>query len=117
MVGLLRYFRKHRMQPPLGALIAPPEQGGLSRVGGGTPAPWVRPHPGLARSPPPCFGLLARPGWLPHWCSGRSVEFWMGLLVVLLERAFLIVHFGVFSCIALQNIYIPKLMENVSCKP
>jgi hypothetical protein len=27
-VGLLIYFRKHRMQPPPCALIAPPEKGG-----------------------------------------------------------------------------------------
>ena len=31
MVGLLRYFRDHRMQPPLGALIAPLEEGGARR--------------------------------------------------------------------------------------
>ena len=31
MVGLLRYFRKHRMQPPPRALIVPPEKYGARR--------------------------------------------------------------------------------------
>ena len=34
MVGLLRYFRTHCMQPPPGALIVPHEQGGVERSWG-----------------------------------------------------------------------------------
>ena len=36
------------------------------------------------------------------------------LLYVLLEYAFSIAHFSVFSRVALQNIFVPKLVENVS---
>ena len=39
---------------------------------------------------------------------------WMGFACVLLECAFLVVHFSVFSRVALQNIFVPKLVENVS---
>ena len=35
---------------------------------------------------------------------------------VLFEYAFLIAHFGVFSLVALPNMYILKLMKTVSCK-
>jgi hypothetical protein len=45
-----------------------------------------------------------------------NCEVWLGFALVLLEYAFVIMHFDVFSLIALQNMYIPKLMENVSCK-
>jgi len=44
MVGLLRYFRKHRMQPPPRALNSPPEKGGArGGVGapGGAATPWA----------------------------------------------------------------------------
>ena len=40
----------------------------------------------------------------------------MGFACVLLECAFSVAHFSVFSRVALQNIYVPKLMENVSQK-
>jgi hypothetical protein len=62
--------------------------------------------------------------WAPGWawasivlvfCPGVKYEW--AFAYVFLECAFLVAHFGVFSCIAMQDIYIPKLMENVSCKP
>ena len=116
MVGLLRYFRKHHMQPPPHALNAPLEKGGPYRVRGGVAAPWAT-H--LATT----FGMWA-PGWawsspdlLLCWCSALMGSMNGLFACVLVEYAFSFVHFGVFSCIALQNMYIPKLMENVSCKP
>jgi hypothetical protein len=41
---------------------------------------------------------------------------WTGLLV-LLKYAFWKAYFDVFPLLCLQNMYIPKLVENVSCKP
>ena len=80
----------------------------------------VRPHPGYAHTL----------GYMPGHRL-RRVGYWLGLglchtsflpingvgwalLCVLLECAFLVAHFSVLSCVALQNIYIPKLVENVS---
>jgi hypothetical protein len=75
---LLRYFRKHHMQPPPCALNALPEQGGLRQRWGwcartmGAAAPWASPMAtvllwwaaGWARMPPPrCFGLVVTYGW------------------------------------------------------
>jgi hypothetical protein len=83
---------------------------GSGGVGGGAPA-----RPGPARSPPPCSGgWLAGPRWLPRWCFGPSLKFGWALLVVLLECAFSDAYFSVFSDVALQNIHVPKLAENVS---
>ena len=38
----------------------------------------------------------------------------LGFACVLLECTFSVAHFSSFSRVALQNIYVPKLMENVS---
>ena len=79
--------------------------------------PRVRPHSGWRLPTPPSLGgLLGGPRPLPCWCSGPSVEYEWAFAFVLLEYAFLIAHFGVFSLVALQNMYILKLMENVSYK-
>ena len=45
---------------------------------------------------------------------GPDLEFGWAFACVLLECSFLIAHFSVLSLVALQNIYVPKLMENVS---
>ena len=91
---------------------------GPSGAGGGAPTPWVRPHPRPAYSPPPCSGgLQARPGWFLRRYSGLKLKFGWAFAYVLLEYAFFIVHFGEFSYLCLQNMYIPKLVENVSYKP
>jgi hypothetical protein len=49
-------------------------------------------------------------GWAPLLTFGWAFAF------VLLKCTFLIVHFDMFSHAVLQNIYTPKLVENVSCK-
>ena len=102
------------MQPPPRALNAPLEEGGARRSWGqcgrtqDVAAPWA------ARLA--AFGV-----WAPDWawafavlvfCLGVKYEW--AFAYVLLECAFLIAHFGVFSHIVQQNMYIPKLMENVS---
>jgi len=46
-----------------------------------------------------------------------DVEYEWDFAYVLLEYAFMVTYFGAFSCVALQNMYIPKLMENMSCNP
>ena len=46
--------------------------------------------------------------------SSPSLKLGSALLVVLLECTFSVVHFSVFSHDALQNMYVLKLMENVS---
>ena len=79
---------------------------------GGAPAPWAT---RLATA----FGVWA-PGWA--WASTVMVfcpimEYEWAFAYVLLECAFSVAHFGACSHVALQNMYIPKLMENVSCKP
>ena len=43
------------------------------------------------------------------FCSG--VEYEWAFAYVLLECAFSVAHFGAFSRVARQNMYIPKLME------
>ena len=78
---------------------------------GGATAPWVA---CLATA----FGVWA-PGWA--WASAvlvfcPSVEYVWAFAYILLEYAFLIAHFGVFSYLCLQNMYTPQLVENVSCK-
>jgi hypothetical protein len=104
MVSLLRYFRKHYMQLPPLALNAPQRKVGLGGARGGAA------HPGLHAWPLPlACGLLGGPGPLS--------EVWMHFASILLECAFWFVNFVEFSYLCLQNMYIPKLMENVSCKP
>ena len=101
------------MQLPSPVLNALPEQGGT-----GLELGVVRAHPRLAQSPLSCSGgLLARPGWLPRWCSSPILKFVWAFASILLECAFLIAHFGEFSYLGLQNMYIPNLVKNVSCKP
>ena len=117
MVSLLRYFRKHRMQPPPRALIAPLEQGWVERswvwcaYTMGVAAPWASP---LTTT---LLRWVAGWAWMaPTLVFWPKFEVWMGFDCVLLECAFSIAHFGAFSHIALQNMYIPKLVENVSYK-
>ena len=62
--------------------------------------------------------------WAPGWAWASAVlvfcpgvEYKWAFAYVLLECAFSVVHFGAFSRVALQNMYIRKLVENVSCKP
>ena len=100
---------KHRMEPPPHALNASLEKCGARWSQG------VRAHLGCVRT----LGV-----WAPSqaWASSvlvfyPGVEFEWDFAYILLECTFLIVHFGVFSYLCLQNMYTPKLMENVSCKP
>jgi len=44
-------------------------------------------------------------------------EVWMRFASILLDYAFWFAQFGQFLHLFLQNMYIPKLMENVSWKP
>ena len=62
--------------------------------------------------------------WAPGWARASAmlvfypdVEYEWAFAYVLLECAFSVIYFGAFTCVALQNMYIPKLMENMSCKP
>ena len=48
------------------------------------------------------------------WCSPFVSSDGWDFACVLLECAFSVAYFDVFSCVAPQNIYIPKLIENVS---
>ena len=75
--------------------------------------PRVRSHLGWRLPTPPSLGgLLVN---MNPCCAGVLAQVW-SMNGLLLEYAFLIAHFGVFSLVALQNMYIPKLMENVSYK-
>ena len=47
---------------------------------------------------------------------GPDLEFGWAFACVLLECALSTAHFSVFSPVALQNIYVSKLVENVSKK-
>ena len=103
------------MQPPPRALNAPPEKGGAR---GGVGAPGGAATPWAARLAT-AFGM-----WPPGWDKASAMLVFCPILkyewvfvYVLLEYAFLIAHFGEFSYLCLQNMYIPNLVKNVSCKP
>ena len=88
---------------------------GPGEARGGAGALGVRPHPGLRTWPPPLVcGLLVGPRLLLCWCFDRRLKFGWVFAYVLLECAFSVVHFSVFSHDALQNMYVPKLVENFS---
>jgi len=84
---------------------------GLGQAGGGAPAPWLSPvatallwhAAGWAWSPsPPVF-------WF-------SCKVWLGFACCFAQIRLLKSAFWCFSCLCLQNIQVPKLVENVSDK-
>ena len=101
MVGLLRYFRKHRMQPPPRALNAPPEKGRAKRSWG-----WCGRTMGCA----PGHRLWRVGSWLGLGLCCASVlprcEIWMGFCICfawmrLLDCAFCCI----FTCCPAKYIY------------
>ena len=85
---------------------------GLDGARGGAAAPWAGP---LATA-----FLWWVGGWA--WMAPTMVFWpkcgvWMGLLLFCLNAPFWLRLFVTFSRVALQNMFIPKLLENVSYKP